>query len=168
MIFVTVGNAVQGFDRLMRAVEEMKETGILDGEIVIQHGHSRLVPRGCIAVDFLPRDDFDRHVEGATIVITHGGAGSVGKCLRAGKKPVVVPRLRAFGEIVNDHQLELVRELDGQGRIYPAIGVADLPGAIGRALKEGGTQPPSRGGAAVMALVGDFIDRLAGSKAVVP
>ena len=166
MIFVTVGNSGHGFDRLMRAVGEMTEGGLLGGEIVVQHGHSRVVPRGCLAVEFLPRDEFDRHVADASLVITHGGAGSVGKCLRAGKKPVVVPRLASFGEIVNDHQLELVRELAAQRRIYPAIGIADLPAAVERALDEGGTQLPSTGGSAVVALVGEFIDRLAAAKAI--
>ncbi len=165
MIFVTVGHAVQGFDRLMRAVAEMKEGGILVGEVVVQHGRSRILPRGCRTVDFLSRDEFDGHIRHASIVITHGGAGSVGKCLRAGKKPVVVPRMRMFGEIVNDHQLELVRELDAQGRIYAAFGIADLPGIVERALSEGGAQPAPAGGSAVAAVVGEFIDRLAGAKA---
>ncbi len=164
MIFVTVGHAARGFDRLMRAVEDMLEAGLLAGEVVVQYGHSRVVPRGCAAVDFMPRDAFDRHVGAASLVLTHGGAGSVGKCLRAGKKPVVVPRRAALGEIVNDHQLELVRELDAQGRIYAALDVADLPTAVQRALECGTTQPPSAGGSTVAALVRDFVDRLADAR----
>lgn len=162
LIFVTVGHAIQGFDRLMRAIDEMTQAGTLQGEIVVQHGHTGVAPRGCAVVDFLSRDEFERHVGSALVVITHGGAGSVGKCLQAGKKPVVVPRRRAFGEHVNDHQIELVRELDTRGRIYAAYDIAALPAAVTKALERGGTQPPSTEITAVATLVGKFIDQLSG------
>ena len=49
-----------------------------------------------------------------------GGAGLIGSCLQARKRPVVFPRRVAFGEIVNDHQLDLCREMQAQGRIHLA------------------------------------------------
>lgn len=163
MIFVTVGNASQGFDRLMRVVEEMRLSGLLEGEVVVQHGHSAIVPRGCRSVSFVSRDQFDRLIRDASLVITHAGAGAVGKCLLSGKKPVVVPRRKSLGELVNDHQLELVRELESLGRIFAVHDIADLADIIRTARERGAVQTPSRGGSEVARIVKEYIDLLSES-----
>ena len=50
---------------------------------------------------------------------THAGVGSVLVALANGKRPVVVPRRKAFGEAVDDHQLQL-------GRRFAAAGLVTL------------------------------------------
>jgi UDP-N-acetylglucosamine transferase subunit ALG13 len=166
LILVTVGNGEMGFDRLMRAVEEMKSS-VLNGEdTFVQYGNSRVVPSSCRAVAFVPRDEFDQIILQASLVITHGGAGSIGKCLLTGKKPVVVPRRKEFREIVNDHQFELVRELEGQGRIYAVYDIACLPGAVREARERGATQPLASSESGVSVLVKKFLDRLSSGKNV--
>ena len=164
LIVVTVGNTVQGFDRLMRAIEEMRNTVLKGEDVFVQYGNSRIVPSNCMAVAFVSRDEFDRLIREASLVITHGGAGSIGKCLLAGKKPVVVPRRKAFGEHVNDHQFELVRKLEGQGRIYTVYDIASLPDVVWSAREQGGPQPPAIGGSGVAAIVKDYLDRLSVGK----
>jgi len=164
LILATVGNTVQGFDRLMRAVEEMGSSVLKGEDVFVQFGNSRIVPSNCRAVALVSRDEFDRLIREASLVITHGGAGSIGKCLHAGKKPVVIPRRKAFGEHVNDHQLELVRELDGQGRIFAVYDIARLPDAVREARGRGATQPTTSSDSRVSALVKEFLDRLADEK----
>ena len=51
--------------------------------------------------------------------MTHAGVGSVLVALANGKRPVVVPRRKAFGEAVDDHQLQL-------GRRFAAAGLVTL------------------------------------------
>ena len=160
LILVTVGNGEQGFDRLMRAVEKMRSSVLKDEYLFVQYGNSRVVPSNCGAVSFVSREEFDKLIQEASLVITHGGAGSIGKCLLAGKKPVVVPRRQEFGEIVNDHQLELVRELEGQGRIYAVYDIACLPDAVREARERGVTQPAVFSDSRVSVLVKEFLDRL--------
>ncbi|GAB4369601.1 MAG: PssE/Cps14G family polysaccharide biosynthesis glycosyltransferase [Deltaproteobacteria bacterium] len=162
MIFVAVGTTLQGFDRLMKAVEEMRKSGQLKGEVIVQHGHSSVVPAGCRSVPFVGREEFDRLIRDASLVITHAGAGAVGKCLLAGKKPVVVPRLKLYGEHVNDHQIELVRELDTRGRIYAVYDLDRLAEVVRTALEQGGNQPSSSGGSRVARIIGDYLDGIAG------
>ena len=56
-------------------------------------------------------DDF---VKNARIVVTHGGPCCYIEVVNLGKVPIVVPRLHALGEHVDDHQLEIGRELKKQ------------------------------------------------------
>jgi len=157
LIFVTVGNAIQGFDRLLKEIEVLRKTGFLEGEVLVQYGHSRFLPCGCSCVPSLARDEFPKYIAEASLVITHAGAGSIGHCIRLGKKPVVVPRRKEYREHVNDHQLELVRELDAQGRIYAAFDVSDLRSAIETALSSGTTQPFLKKQAGVHIIVENYL-----------
>jgi len=160
LIFVTVGNAKQGFDRLMQAVDAYKSAFPPGEDIHVQYGHSGIIPSSCIASKFFSREEFDRLIHEASLVITHGGAGSIGKCLMAGKKPVVVPRSRSSNEVVNDHQFELARELESQGRVYAVYDVAFLPEVVWAALarKRMEILPPN--GSRVVEIVRDYLDRL--------
>lgn len=63
----------------------------------------------------LPRDVMKAAIESADVVIAHAGCGSAITALEAGKKPLLVPRLRAHSENVDDHQVELAHELSARG-----------------------------------------------------
>ena len=165
LTFVTVGNAVPGFNRLMEAIERLNEEGLLEKPVVVQHGNSTKIPRDCTSVSSLSHDEFGKYVAGASLIITHGGAGSIGRCLQAGKKPIVVPRRKRFGEVVNDHQVQLVSELEAQGRIFAAYEVSNLPSIVRIARESRAAQSVVTGGEGVKAIVKDFLDRLADGKA---
>jgi beta-1,4-N-acetylglucosaminyltransferase len=113
MILVTVGSTYYPFDRLVRAVERLS----VHEEIVVQHGTSAVRPVRATCVDFLPFEAFVDHVRSAHTVITHGGVGSIMVALANGKRPLVVPRLRRFGEAVDDHQVGSVRKLEEAGLV---------------------------------------------------
>jgi len=53
----------------------------------------------------------------AEIIITHGGVGSIMVGLRLKKKILVLPRLEKFGEALNNHQQQIVSELNRLGYI---------------------------------------------------
>jgi UDP-N-acetylglucosamine transferase subunit ALG13 len=101
MIFVTVGTNEAPFDRLLHAIEGL----CLEEELVVQHGSSRIRPAQASCFDFLPFELLTDHVRRARVVVTHAGVGSIIVCLASGKQPIVVPRLKRFGEAVDDHQL---------------------------------------------------------------
>jgi beta-1,4-N-acetylglucosaminyltransferase len=108
MIFVTVGTSEFPFDRLVRAIDVEDLSG---EELVVQHGPSLVRPVGASRVAFLPYDELAETIRLARMVVTHAGVGSVMTALGNGKRPIVVPRLRRFGEAVDDHQLHLGRRL---------------------------------------------------------
>ena len=47
MIFVTLGTHEQPFNRLVKAIDELKENGIVTEDVVIQTGFSTYEPRFC-------------------------------------------------------------------------------------------------------------------------
>jgi UDP-N-acetylglucosamine transferase subunit ALG13 len=59
----------------------------------------------------------------AKIVITHGGTGSIFTALNLNKKVIAIPRLKKFREVTNDHQLQIVKELEKEKML---IGVYDI------------------------------------------
>ena len=135
MIFLTVGNPTQQFNRLLKCFDELVGYSHIS-QGFIQRGYSDYLPRFCEYCNFLELKDYQNKISEAKIVITHGGEGSIINCLISGKKPIVVPRLKKFGEHCNDHQLELVKELELQHKIYAVYEIDNLFSAIGQIKKE--------------------------------
>lgn len=134
MIFVTVGTHEQQFDRLVRAVDELKENGTLSEPVFIQTGYSTYEPKHCGHAAFVSFRQMNKHMTEADVVIAHGGPSSFIEAMAAGKVPVVVPRRGDLGEHVNDHQADFVRIVaERQGGIVPVYDVAELAYAIERA-----------------------------------
>ncbi len=112
MIFVTVGTHEQSFERLVRCVDELKGSGVLNEDVFIQTGYTDYEPQHCQWSKLLPYSEMQRYVQEARIVITHGGPSSFIMPLQIGKTPIVVPRQEKFGEHVNDHQLNFALEVE--------------------------------------------------------
>ena len=66
----------------------------------------------------------------ADIVITHGGTGAIIGAVKKGKKVIAVPRLAKYGEHVDDHQLQLVKQFDDLNLICPCRDTSELAEAI--------------------------------------
>lgn len=111
MIFVTVGTHEQPFDRLLKEMDRLVETGVITEEVFIQSGYTDYQPKHCGYSKLLPYSDMEKYVKEARIVITHGGPSSFIMPLQVGKTPIVVPRQEQFGEHVNDHQLTFALEV---------------------------------------------------------
>jgi UDP-N-acetylglucosamine transferase subunit ALG13 len=128
MIFVTVGAYDLPFDRLVRAVDALAEEGVFREEVFVQIGHSA-APRAVRFERFLPFDRMNAYAEEARIIISQGGPGSIMLALTRGKIPIVVPRQKQFGEMVDEHQVLFVRKLAEERRILPVYDIAELAGA---------------------------------------
>lgn len=109
MIFVAVGTQKFQLNRLLKAIDDLVETGLLEGEVFAQTGHSDYVPRNYGYRDFLSKDDFQACINRCDLLITHSGVATIIAGLRLGKPVVVVPRLAKFGEHVDDHQLQIAK-----------------------------------------------------------
>lgn len=115
-VFVTTGSRSFQFDRLLKALDQI-DSSLFEEEVHIfaQIGNSSIKPRNAVTVPFLSRDEFLQRMNEADVVVTHGGTGAVIGAISLGKKVVAVPRLAAFGEAVDDHQEELIRQFDEMG-----------------------------------------------------
>ncbi|MCD8300545.1 MAG: multidrug MFS transporter [Clostridiales bacterium] len=131
MIFVTVGTHEQQFNRLVKAMDELKKSGVIQEEVIIQMGYSDYIPVNCQYSDFFSYQQMQKYVEEARIVITHGGPASFIAALQLGKIPIVVPRQYELNEHVNNHQLNFCRTVDKRyGNIILVEDIETLPDII--------------------------------------
>lgn len=127
MIVVLTGTGPP-FRRLLEAMAAYARSHP-DEPVWAQHGQASL-PEGLSGAAFLPRVELLSRVGEASVVVTHAGSGSLLDCADTGHVPVVVPRLERHSEIVNDHQLDLARELEREQRAILVEDVRDLEAAI--------------------------------------
>ena len=127
--FVAVGTHTQPFDRLLKLVDVAVARGFLPKPVVAQVGTSEYRPRLAEAhVRMTPRD-VERAIDSSQYVVCHAGSGLMSAALRAGRRPLVLPRLAAHGEHFDDHQEELASKLASLGvavRLSDEIGPAEL------------------------------------------
>jgi UDP-N-acetylglucosamine--N-acetylmuramyl-(pentapeptide) pyrophosphoryl-undecaprenol N-acetylglucosamine transferase len=128
LILVTLGTHEQPFERVLDMVEPLAA----EDELIVQHGHTppRQGRPGMRWLDFVDYDELEMLTKSASAVICHAGVGSIMTALAAGKTPVVIPRRRAFGEHVDDHQRQIAQELDAQGLVVACLEAQDLPSAL--------------------------------------
>lgn len=120
MIYVTVGNHDQPFDRLLASMDRLAAE--LGEEVVMQTGVSQYRPHHAKWEPFFPYDQAEEMIRSAAVVIAHAGIGTVIACRAHGTPLVICPRRAAKGEHFNDHQIEIARELIRDPR--PGIAVA--------------------------------------------
>ena len=127
MILATVGTHGDPFPRFLDLITE------LDDEVVLQYGHNPRPENFSDAVAFMAFDEMVAHMHAADAVVTHAGVGSILCARDAGHVPVVVPRLKRFGEHVDDHQAELSRSLEEGGHVVVVWEDGGLRDAVERA-----------------------------------
>ncbi|MEH6591221.1 MAG: glycosyltransferase [Halioglobus sp.] len=131
MIFAMTGTHEQQFDRLVKALDNLKT----DEPRIVQFGYSEYKPDNCEAYKFLEFEQVKSYMLDADVVITHSGTGSVMLALSLGKLPIVAPRYARLGEHVDDHQLQLVKTLEADGLVVPYYEGDSLEVRIQEALK---------------------------------
>lgn len=114
MIFVTVGTHEQQFNRLIKKIDQLKKGGKIKDEVFIQTGFSDYIPENCDWKKFLSYEEMIQKIKDARIVITHGGPSSFIIPLQYGKTPIVVPRMKKYGEHVNDHQVIFCKKYNSE------------------------------------------------------
>lgn len=130
MIFITLGSQKFQFDRLLKAVDELVERGVITEEVFAQSGYSTYEPKYYAFKPFLDRDEFAEKQDMADVVITHGGTGAIIGAVKKGKKVIAVPRLEKYGEHVDDHQLQLIGQFKEQNLIFGLNDTKELEWAI--------------------------------------
>ena len=131
MIFVTVGTHYQGFDRLIKKMDEIARK--INDEVIMQIGYSRYEPRNAKWFKFLEYNKLVKLIEKSDVVICHGGAGTLLDALNFNKPVVIVPRLSKFSEVYDDHEIELAEALEAMGKAIAVYDIDELEDAIEKA-----------------------------------
>jgi UDP-N-acetylglucosamine transferase subunit ALG13 len=111
-VVVTVGTSEEyGFRRLVERVAAIVPEGV---EVLWQTGGTDVSGLDITATPFVPAADLARAMARADVVIAHAGSGSAIDALRAGRRPLLVPRRARHGEVGNDHQVQVASLLAGR------------------------------------------------------
>ena len=120
MIFATCGSTPFGFERMMQALSALPAD-----DLIVQHGPTP--PPPCAhAYDFLPFGAIIELMRDADTVVSHAGVGSIMCALQAGHRPIVFPRLKRYGDGIDDHQAELANALQERGTVIVATSGEEL------------------------------------------
>lgn len=130
MIFITLGSQKFQFNRLLQAIDELIEKGLIDDDVFAQIGYSDYQPKYFHFKKFLDRDEFSNYQDKCDILITHGGTGAIIGAVKKGKKVIAVPRLAKYGEHVDDHQIQLIDQFKEQNLICGLSDCSELGSAI--------------------------------------
>ncbi|MCS6843709.1 MAG: hypothetical protein NZ528_05185 [Caldilineales bacterium] len=125
MIFVTVGTT--DFDALVEAADRL--AAALDEEVVIQIGHGSYEPRHARWFRFA--DSLAPYYDRASLVISHGGFGTVTEVLRRGLPLVGVSNPDRYDR----HQDQILRAFEEGGHLVWCRNLAELPSAVERARR---------------------------------
>lgn len=130
MIFVTLGSQKFQFNRLLIEIDNLIEKGIIRDEVFAQIGSSDYKPKKFQFKDFLTQDEFSVYMKNANLVITHAGTGAIITALKNDKFVIAIPRLLKFGEHVDDHQIQLIKEFKELNFIEPVYEIVQLANAL--------------------------------------
>lgn len=140
MIFVTLGTQDKGFPRLLEAIDKQIEKGNIKEKVIVQAGLTEYESKNMEIFDLVPQKDFDKYVDEASLIITHGGAGSILTAVKKGKKVIAAARLAKYREHNNDHQLQIVEEFSEKGYILELDNFDELD----KVLKKAKTFKPKK------------------------
>lgn len=114
MIFVTLGTHHQPFLRALDLIAPLAEID----EVVAQLGPTPARDNHRLATfPFISFPEMRRYIEEADVVVCHAGVGTIITAIEFGHRPVVIPRLRAYNEHVDDHQFQLASRLSDRGLV---------------------------------------------------
>lgn len=124
MVFVTLGTQAKDFSRCLKMIESLVKNKVITEPVFAQTGHTRYQPEGIECVSFITEKEYNERISKARIVISHAGTGALFSSIAQGKKIIAIARLAKYGEMVNDHQTEIVKKLtEGD---YILDGTSDL------------------------------------------
>ncbi len=132
LILVILGTQDKVFPRLLELVDKEIEKGNIKEKVVVQAGQTKYESKSMEIFDLVPAPEFDKLLDEADLVITHGGAGSILGAIKRGKKIIACDRLAKYKEHHNDHQKQIIGEFRKQGYLLELEDGDDL----GKLLKE--------------------------------
>lgn len=158
MIFLAVGTQFP-FDRLVKAVDRAAGKNGFDERIIAQIGESSYRPENFEATPSFEKALFDKHFADADGIISHAGMGTITMALEHRKPLLVMPRLKKYNEVVNDHQLAIAKKFEQLGYLLVAYGAENVPEKM-KQLKSFVPQERKTSADAVTARISAFLNEV--------
>ena len=135
MIFVTLGTQDKSFHRLLSWIDTLVEKKIINDKVVVQAGFTKYSSKNMEILDYISMEEFEELMDECSILITHGGVGSIMAGLKKHKKVIAIPRLEKYLEHTNDHQIQIVTKLEEEGYILGANSCEELEKSLEKISK---------------------------------
>ena len=111
MILVTLGTQDKEFRRLLEAIEREIINGTIKDKVIVQAGHTKYTSDRMEIIDYVSSDEFDKLMDKADLVITHGDYDHMGEAINLVNNFKVEKVIFNCGEF-NDLEKELIKVLD--------------------------------------------------------
>ena len=121
MIVYTLGTIFFPFERATSWLQELLEREVIVEPVLFQHGSTSVAKVShplLITEVSLTRKEMHESVKEASLVISHAGQGSARMLAEMEACFILLPRLKRYGEHVDDHQLLFARTIEKFGVHY--------------------------------------------------
>ena len=159
MILVLLGTQNNSFHRLLEEAEKNIDDGTIKDEVIVQAGYTKYKSRKMRVIGLMSKKQLDEFQDEADLIITHGGVGSIITSLKKDKKVIAVPRMHEYGEHVNNHQIDIVKNFDQDGYLIGIEKVEDLKQALIK-IKKFKPKKYQSNNEKMLKIVSDFIDAI--------
>ncbi len=126
MVLVLLGTQNNSFIRLLQAIQNNIDNKVINDRVVVQAGFTKFESNNMEIFNLIDKEKLSKLQDEADLIITHGGVGSIISSLKKGKKVIVVPRLKKYGEHVNNHQLQIARRFEQEGYVKHVLNLKNL------------------------------------------
>lgn len=131
MIFASLGTMDMPFTRMAKAVDEFASQ--CDEEVIVQTGYTDFDYQYAHAFKFCTKDEMQKFISDANILILQGGWGAISEAMDLHKKIVVIPR-HDITEHIHD-QFQLVEKLDSLSCVIAVRDEKNLAEAVEKAKR---------------------------------
>lgn len=135
MILVTLGTQDKSFVRLLKALDKAVEKGKIKEKIIVQAGCTEYKSKNMEIFDLTSPEELDKLVKKCSLLITHGGVGSILNGIKYNKPIIAAARLSEYKEHTNDHQKQIINEFVKSGYILELDDFDNLDKLIKQAKK---------------------------------
>lgn len=114
MIVITLGTIDYPFNRAVFWLEDLLKSQLIDEPVLFQHGTTSVTylkhPLLTNVVS-LTRSEMHEYIKQSSFVISHAGQGSTRLLAEMRTRFVIIPRLKQYGEHIDNHQLLFARQV---------------------------------------------------------
>lgn len=131
MIFITTGTTNFPFRRMDNLVKKLYKIFQKENIIYQSLNSNHTSNKNLVVKKEIDFDLFINIIKKARIIITHGGPATIYNVLKySNYMPFVIPRLKIYGEHVDDHQVYFVNFLSGKKIIISNKGSGNLVSSV--------------------------------------
>lgn len=130
MILVLLGTQNYSFRRLLEEIQKCIDKGLISQEVIVQSGGTKFTSSQMKLFSLIGQENLKEMISKADLIITHGGVGSIVSSVKLHKKVIAVPRLEKYGEVSNDHQIQIIETFANEGFIIGLHDVSELEDAL--------------------------------------